>query len=89
MTNAHASKQHGVTTHNTTRPKSKLRKRLNKHRSVSRKMEIIMQRRAAKKGSVATPAKAAPVAPKTVVKKPAEKKPATKKTIKKVAEKTE
>jgi hypothetical protein len=49
MTNKHASKQHGAAMHNEQRPKSKLRKRNNKHRSVARKSEIIEERRAADK----------------------------------------
>jgi len=85
MTNAHASKQHGVTTHNTTRPKSKLRKRNNKHRSVARKAEIIAQRRAAVKGGKV----AAPVVAKVTAKvaAPAKKAPAKKAAPKKAAAK--
>lgn len=45
MSNAHASKQHGLTTMNTTRPKSLLRRRNNKHRSVARKQAIMDQRK--------------------------------------------
>ncbi|MBT3704430.1 hypothetical protein HOG17_01465 [Candidatus Peregrinibacteria bacterium] len=64
MTNKHASKQHGAAMHNEQRPKSKLRKRNNKHKSVAKKAEIIAQRRAGTKPAKAekTPAakKAAP-----------------------------
>jgi len=56
MTNKHASKQHGAAQVNEQRPKSKLRKRNNKHASVARKMKIIEERRAAAKA----PAKPAP-----------------------------
>lgn len=44
MSNAHASKQHGLKTMNQTRPKSKLRKRANKAKARIRREE----RRAAK-----------------------------------------
>jgi len=91
MSNAHASKQHGLTTMNTTRPKSLLRRRNNKHRSVARKQAIIDQRRlgvtaktttvkidTAAPAAVKAPAKK--VAAKTAVKKPsAPRKPRAKK----------
>jgi hypothetical protein len=66
MTNKHASKQHGAAMHNEQRPKSKLRKRNNKHKSVARKAEVIAQRRSAATQSVAPK--------KTEPKKTAEKK---------------
>lgn len=49
MTNKHASKQHGAAMVNDQRPKSKLRKRVNKHRSVAKKAAIIEERRTAAK----------------------------------------
>jgi len=64
MTNKHASKQHGAAMHNEQRPKSKLRKRNNKHRSVARKAEIIEKRRAADKAPVKETPKAEKPAPK-------------------------
>jgi len=62
MSNKHASKQHGAAQVNEQRPKSKLRKRNNKHRSVAKKMEIIEERRAADKAPAkkAEPKKEAP-----------------------------
>jgi len=79
MSNAHASKQHGLTTMNTTRPKSLLRRRNNKHRSVARKQAIIDQRRLGTTAKVTTVKIEAPVAEKPV------KKVATKTAVKKPA----
>lgn len=81
MSNAHASKQHGLTTMNTTRPKSLLRRRNNKHRSVARKIVIMEQRRLAAMG------KTAPVKAAIKVEAPAAEKP-VKAPAKKVATKT-
>ncbi|MEK7524170.1 MAG: hypothetical protein AAB588_04030 [Patescibacteria group bacterium] len=39
MSNKHASHQHGMTTMNLTRPKSKLRKRRNKEKARERRVE--------------------------------------------------
>ena len=84
MSNAHASKQHGLTTMNTTRPKSLLRRRNNKHRSVARKIVIQEQRRLAAKGKVA-PAKVTTVKIETPVAEKPVKKVATKTAVKKPA----
>lgn len=92
MSNKHTTQQHGCTTVNTTRPKSKLRKRNNKHKSVALKMAIIEKRReeirklksSDKPVAVASAPKAAPKAGKaaTTTKKAPTKKPAAKKPTK-------
>ena len=96
MTNKHASKQHGITTHKITRPKSKLTNRNNKHKSVAKKSKIIEQRLAAKKTrNTSKPLTSSPMvvkkkAIKKVAKKPLKKvaKKPVKKVAKKVAKKT-
>jgi len=73
MSNAHASKQHGLTTMNTTRPKSNVHKREQKHKSVAKKRAIMEQRRLALLGKAApvAPKKEAPVKAAPAVEKPA------------------
>lgn len=86
MTSKNSQKKHGLTTLNKRRPKSTLRKRNNKHKSVAQKMKVIIERRLSamtRKGKTPKKVKVAPAAksPKSpVAKKPVVKKTSTKKT---------
>ena len=84
MSNKHVNHQHGLTTMNSSRPKSKLRKRVNKAKAKDRKAPLLAALHEARYGKKTETAKKArrPAGPK----KP--NKAAAAKTAKKVASKT-
>ncbi|MCC6643359.1 hypothetical protein IT411_01295 [Candidatus Peregrinibacteria bacterium] len=65
MSNKHVNHQHGLVTMNSSRPKSKLRKRANKAAAKSRKAPLLTALHEARYGKKAEKVKAAPKAKKT------------------------
>ncbi len=60
MSNKHINHQHGLTTMNASRPKSKLRKRANKAKAAARKAPLLAALHEARYGKKADKVKAAP-----------------------------
>lgn len=88
MSNKHVNHQHGLTTMNSTRPKSKLRKRVNKSKAKVRKAPLLIALMEARYGKKVAPVKKARRAkgPRNATKKAVAKKAAT--TKKAAAKKT-
>lgn len=88
MSNKHVNHQHGLTTMNASRPKSKLRKRANKASAKARKAPLLAALQEARYGKKADKAKVAARPKRSVTAAKKAKSKATQKAAKKTTKKT-